>query len=119
MAQGAPPAHVSRASRCHGRGAGNAPAPAHDDRPECVLSPGRRALDPGASPVSAPPDGPLLGSLSVRSRLTGRTFVCRTATFVRRLFTARLPTLVAVYARRTRRLVAALQAIGIARRGNA
>src|SRR5215510_775642 len=36
------------------------------------------------------------GSLSVRSRLTGRTFVCRTATCVRRLFTERLPMLVAV-----------------------
>src|SRR5262245_11872446 len=59
------------------------------------------------------------GSLSVRIRLTVRKFVCRNATCIRRLFTERLPTLVAVYARRTCRLVAALQAIGIALGGNA
>jgi transposase len=59
------------------------------------------------------------GSLSVRIRLTVRKFVCRTATCARRIFTERLPALVAVSARRTCRLVAALQAIGIALGGNA
>jgi transposase len=59
------------------------------------------------------------GSLSVRIRLTVRKFVCRTATCARRIFTERLPALVAVYARRTCRLVAALRAIGMALGGNA
>lgn len=59
------------------------------------------------------------GSRSVRIRLTVRKFVCRTATCVRRIFTERLPAWVAVYARHTCRLVAALQAIGIALGGNA
>ena len=59
------------------------------------------------------------GSLSVHIRLTVRKFVCRTATCARRIFTERLPALVAVSARRTCRLVAALQAIGIALGGNA
>jgi transposase len=59
------------------------------------------------------------GSLSVRIRLTVRKFVCRHATCIRRIFTERLPTLVAVSARRTCRLVAALQAIGIALGGHA
>jgi transposase len=57
------------------------------------------------------------GSLSGRIRLTGRTFVCRHATCVRRIFAARVGR--AVYARRTCRLVAALQAIGMALGGNA
>jgi len=51
------------------------------------------------------------GSLAVRIQLTVRKFVCRNATCVRRIFTERLPALVAVYARNTCRLVAALQAI--------
>jgi transposase len=59
------------------------------------------------------------GSLSVRIRLTVRKFVCRTATCARRIFTERLPALVAVSARRTCRLVTALWAIGIALGGNA
>ena len=59
------------------------------------------------------------GSRSMRIRLTVRKFVCRHATCVRRIFTERLPALVAVYARRTCRLVAALQAIGMALGGNA
>jgi transposase len=59
------------------------------------------------------------GSLSVRIRLTVRKFVCRTATCARRIFTERLPALVAVYARRTCRLVTALRAIGMALGGNA
>ena len=59
------------------------------------------------------------GSLSVRIRLTVRKFVCRTATCARRIFTERLPALVAVSARRTCRLVAALRAIGMALGGNA
>jgi transposase len=59
------------------------------------------------------------GPLSVRIRLTVRKFVCRNAACIRRIFTERLPALVAVYARRTCRLVAALQAIGMALGGNA
>ena len=59
------------------------------------------------------------GSLSVHIRLTVRKFVCRTATCARRIFTERLPALVAVSARRTCRLVTALRAIGIALGGNA
>ena len=59
------------------------------------------------------------GSLSVRIRLTVRKFVCRNATCVRRIFTERLPALAAVSARRTCRLVAALQTIGMALGGNA
>jgi transposase len=59
------------------------------------------------------------GTLSVCIQLTVRTFVCRTATCIRRMFTERLPELVAVYARNTCRLVAALQALGIVLGGNA
>jgi transposase len=59
------------------------------------------------------------GHLSVHIRLTVRKFVCRHATCVRRIFTARLPARVAVYARRTGRLVGALQAIGVALGGHA
>jgi transposase len=59
------------------------------------------------------------GSFSVRIRLTVRKFVCRMATCARRIFTERLPALVAVSTRRTCRLVAALRAIGIALGGNA
>ena len=59
------------------------------------------------------------GTLSVCIQLTVRTFVCRTATGARHIFTERLPALVAVSARRTRRLVTALRAIGIALGGNA
>jgi transposase len=59
------------------------------------------------------------GPLSVRIQLTVRKFVCRNAACIRRIFTERLPALVAVSARRTCRLVAALQAIGLALGGNA
>jgi hypothetical protein len=48
-----------------------------------------------------------------------RKFVCRHPTCERRIFTERLSDLVAAYARRTCRLVAALQAIGVALGGNA
>jgi transposase len=59
------------------------------------------------------------GPLAVRIRLLVRKFVCRNPTCARRIFTERLPELVAAYARKTCRLVAALQAIGIALGGNA
>jgi transposase len=55
----------------------------------------------------------------VRIRLTVRKFVCRTAACARRIVTERRPALVAVSARRTCRLVAALRAIGRALGGNA
>jgi transposase len=45
--------------------------------------------------------------------------VCRNASCPRRIFTERVPELVAVYARKTCRLVAALQAIGMALGGQA
>jgi transposase len=48
-----------------------------------------------------------------------RTFVCRNPTCKCRIFTERLPELVAVYARKTQRLVAVLQAIGMALGGQA
>jgi transposase len=59
------------------------------------------------------------GTRPVRLHLTVRKFICRNAACVRRIFTERLPALVAVYARKTRRLVAALQAIGLALGGQA
>src|SRR5688572_8341780 len=59
------------------------------------------------------------GPLAVRIRLWVRKFVCRNPTCTRRIFTERLPDLVAAYARKTCRLVAALQTIGIALGGNA
>jgi transposase len=59
------------------------------------------------------------GARPVRVHLTVRTFVCRHAACVRRIFTERLPDLVAAYARKTSRLVAALQAIGLALGGQA
>jgi transposase len=59
------------------------------------------------------------GSHPVRIKLTVRTFVCRNPTCPRRLFTERVPELAAAYARRTPRLVAALQAIGLALGGQA
>jgi transposase len=48
-----------------------------------------------------------------------RKFVCRDSTCTRRIFTERLPDFVATYARKTCRLVKALQAIGAALGGNA
>jgi transposase len=55
----------------------------------------------------------------VRIQLTVRKFVCRNASCPRRIFTERVPELVALYARKTCRLVAALQAIGMALGGQA
>ena len=43
----------------------------------------------------------------VHLQLTGRKFVCRHPTCRRRLFTERVPELVATYARKTQRLMAA------------
>jgi transposase len=54
------------------------------------------------------------GTRPVRLHLTVRKFLCRNAACARQIFTERLPALVAVCARKTRRLVAALQAIGLA-----
>jgi transposase len=59
------------------------------------------------------------GPLAVRMQLFVRKFVCRNPNCVRRIFSARLPGLVATCARKTCRLVAALQAIGVALGGNA
>src|SRR5918996_5087231 len=54
------------------------------------------------------------GTHAVRIQLTVRKFVCRNATCMRRIFTARLPDLVATYARKTHRLITALREIGTA-----
>jgi transposase len=59
------------------------------------------------------------GTRPVRIQLTVRKFVCRNPTCSRRIFTERVPELVAVYARKTHRLVTALQAIGAALGGQA
>jgi transposase len=59
------------------------------------------------------------GSHPVRIKLTVRKFVCRNPACRRRIFTERVPELVAAYARKTSRLVAALQAIGLALGGQA
>ena len=59
------------------------------------------------------------GALAVSIQLTVRKFICRNASCARRIFTERLPTLVAAYARKTHRLVRALRAIGMALGGNA
>jgi transposase len=59
------------------------------------------------------------GALTVHIQLMVRKFVCRHSTCMRRIFTERLPDVVATYARKTCRLVATLQAIGIALGGNA
>jgi len=59
------------------------------------------------------------GSLAVRLHLTVRKFVCRTAACARRIFTERLPDLAVPSARKTQRLIAALQAIGLALGGEA
>src|SRR5262245_2664931 len=48
IAQGAAPTHMPRASLGRDRGAGDAPASAHDDRPERMLSAVCCALDQGA-----------------------------------------------------------------------
>jgi transposase len=59
------------------------------------------------------------GTRPIRLQLTVRTFVCRHPTCGRRIFTERLPALMAPYVRKTQRLVAALQAIGTALGGQA
>ena len=59
------------------------------------------------------------GPLAVRLHLTVRKFVCRTTACARRIFTERLPDLAAPSARKTQRLIAALQAIGLALGGEA
>src|SRR5919202_6235920 len=56
---------------------------------------------------------------AVQLQLTVRKFFCRNSSCTRRMFTARLPDVVAAYARNTSRVVAALQAIGVALGGNA
>jgi len=59
------------------------------------------------------------GSLAVHLHLTVRKFMCRTAACARRIFTERLPDLATPSARKTQRLIAALQAIGLALGGEA
>jgi transposase len=59
------------------------------------------------------------GTRVVRIQLTVRKFVCRNTTCPRRIFTERLPDLIATYARKTHRLITALRAIGLALGGNA
>jgi transposase len=59
------------------------------------------------------------GTRAVRLQLIVRKFVCRNRDCARRIFTERLPDLVAAYARKTDRLVTALQTIGVALGGNA
>src|SRR6266487_2068396 len=56
---------------------------------------------------------------AVQLQLTVRKFFARNSTCTRRIFTERLPDVVAVYARNTSRVVAALRAIGVALGGNA
>ena len=59
------------------------------------------------------------GMRVVRLQLTVRKFVCRNTTCTRRIFTERLPGLVAPSARKTDRLITLLRAIGVALGGNA
>jgi transposase len=59
------------------------------------------------------------GTHAVHLQLTVRKFFCRNPTCARRIFTERLPDFAATYARKTMRLVTALQAIGVALGGNA
>jgi transposase len=58
------------------------------------------------------------GARGVRLQLTVRKFRCRNRACGRRIFTERLPDLVAAYGRHTHRLAAALRAIGLALGGN-
>jgi transposase len=57
--------------------------------------------------------------VAVRLSLTVRRFVCQTPYCTRRIFTERLPDLVAPYARRTLRLTEAMELIGFALGGEA
>ena len=59
------------------------------------------------------------GTRVVRIHLMVRKFVCRHPTCARRIFTERLPTLGAPYARKTPRFIMVLQALGIALGGKA
>src|SRR5919201_6335963 len=59
------------------------------------------------------------GTRAVHFQLTVRKFLCRNATCLRRIFTERLPDLIATYARKTHRLITALRAIGLALGGQA
>ena len=59
------------------------------------------------------------GARPVRLQLTVRKFVCRNPKCTRRIFTERVPELVALYSRKTHRLVTVLQAIGLALGGQA
>ena len=59
------------------------------------------------------------GARPVHIRLTVRTFVCQQPSCERLIFTERLPDLVALSARKTRRLVTVLQTIGTALGGQA
>jgi transposase len=59
------------------------------------------------------------GALAVHIHLMVRKFIGRNVTCGRRIFTERLPDLVAVYARKTTRLTAVLRAIGMALGGQA
>lgn len=59
------------------------------------------------------------GTRPVHIQLTGRQFVCRHRHCTRRIVTERVPERVAAYARKTPRLLAALQAIGVALGGQA
>src|SRR5262245_12261534 len=58
------------------------------------------------------------GARAVRIQLTVRKFRCRHRACGRRIFTERLPDLVAAYGRHTHRLATALRAIGLALGGN-
>jgi transposase len=59
------------------------------------------------------------GTRPVRLQLTVRKFVCRNLRCPRRIFTERVPELVASYARKTCRVITTLQAIGVALGGQA
>jgi transposase len=59
------------------------------------------------------------GARAVRIQLTVRKFLCRNRACGRRIFTERLPELVAAYGRKTHRLVTVLRAIGLALGGQA
>jgi transposase len=59
------------------------------------------------------------GTRSVRIHLMVRKFICRNPSCARRIFTERLPDLVATYARKTYRLTTVLRAIGLALGGQA
>jgi transposase len=59
------------------------------------------------------------GTCPVHIQLMVRKFVCQNPSCERHIFTERLPAFVAAYARKTRRLVTALRAIGMALGGQA